>query len=178
MVEDGLTPGLRLFAAIVPPPEVVAAVDDTMSGLDVPGRRVPPENWHVTLRFVGQIDQVAYERWLSSLDARVAAGKLRMALGGLGAFPRPPKATVLWIGVEGDRVADLAADVDDAAVAAGLEAEERPYRPHLTLARVRPPADVRDLVDLELPRLTFTVAEYHVMAAVGGRYRRLETFPI
>ncbi|HEX7100519.1 MAG TPA: RNA 2',3'-cyclic phosphodiesterase [Acidimicrobiia bacterium] len=175
-----MIPAGRVFAAIVPPVDVVAALADRLGGLDIPGRRVPPPNWHVTLRFVGHVEEVAYERWLAALAEADVPGPFSVSLGGLGAFPRPARATVLWVGVEsGDALADLAAAVDDAADRVGLGREERPFVPHLTISRVRPPEDVRSLVDSgNVLRATFTVSQFHIMAAVGSRYHVFESYDL
>lgn len=177
MVEDGLTPAGRVFAAVVPPSEVVVALHDRVERLPVPGRQVPPPNWHLTLRFVGKVEEVAYERWLGEIDTAPLPASFRVTLGGLGAFPRPARATVLWVGVEGDGLQALATVVDRAAEAAGLGREERPFRPHLTISRVRPPDDVRSLIGAAGSwRSSFRVEEFHIMAAAGSRYRTYETF--
>lgn len=178
-MEPGLIPAGRVFAAVVPPPEVVAALAHRLESVTIPGRPVPPPNWHITLRFIGPVDEVAYERWLAAMDTTVIPAPFAVTVRGFGAFPRAARATVLWAGVESDELARLAAAVDDAADAAGLGREERPFHPHLTLARVRPPADVRSLLESgDGWKASFTVAEYHVMAAVGSRYQRYETFPL
>lgn len=175
MIPDG-----RVFAAVKPPTEVVAAVEDRLVSEAIPGRRVPPENWHITLRFIGETEPVGYERWLANLDAAPKPSAFRLSLGAVGAFPKPARATVLWVGVHGEDIAGLAEVVDDAAEASGLGREERPFRPHLTVARIRPPEDVRRLTDARAgeERLPFRVTEFHVMAAVGGRYRVYETFEL
>lgn len=179
MVEDELTPTGRVFAAVVPPPEVVAALDHRLDDLSIPGRPVPPPNWHLTLRFIGKVDEVAYQRWLGGMDSAALPSPFRVTLSGLGAFPRPARATVLWVGVKGDLLGDLATVVDVAAEEAGLGREERPFRPHLTISRVRPPADVRPLIDADHGwKLPFRVKEFHVMAAMGSRYRVYETFSL
>lgn len=179
MVENELIPKGRVFAAVVPPAEVVAVLAARLEGLSIPGRPVPPPNWHVTLRFVGKVEEIAYERWLGEMDTAALPGRFRMALTGLGAFPRSARATVLWVGVQGDGLTELAAAVDEAADGAGLGREERPFRPHLTVARVRPPADVRPLIDADDDwTMAFPVEEFHVMAAVGSRYRVYETFSL
>lgn len=179
-MERHLTPDGRVFAAVKPPIEVVAALEDRLGSEELPGRRVPPENWHITLRFVGETEPVGYERWLANLDAVSMPGPFRLSLGELGAFPRPARATVLWVGVHGAGISGLAEVVDDAADASGLGREERPFRPHLTVARVRPPEDVRRLTEARAgeEKLTFGVTEFHVMAGVGGRYRVYETFEL
>ncbi len=178
MVGEGLTPQGRLFAAVVPPPELVVALADQLSPISLPGRPVPPANWHITLRFVGRVDEVTYERWLGALD-EISSEACRVSVQGLGAFPQPRRATVLWAGVESAGLGDLAEAVEEAAQRAGIAAEERPFRPHLTLARVRPPADVRSQVeDAAVGTLRWTATEFHVMSAVGSRYAIHESFPL
>lgn len=178
MVEDGLTPTGNVFVAVVPPPEVVAALVDRLQVLPIPGRLVPPPNFHITVRFVGKVDPVAYDRLLASLATRSLVEPFRVRLGGLDAFPNRRRATVVWVGVEADpALEDLAMIVEDAVVAAGFEPEERPFVPHLTVARVRPPENVIDLSAGEW-QLSFPVEEIHVMAAWGSRYRVYETFSL
>lgn len=172
-----MIPTGRVFAAVVPPPEVIAALIERLERRSLPGRPVPPPNWHITLRFIGPVDEVSYQRWLAEMDTRPQPPPFNLTLSGFGAFPRPAKATVLWIGIEGHELSHLAAVVDDAAESAGLGREERPFHPHLTLARVRPPADVCSLLESDDGwKAPFRVEEYHVMAAVGSRYHKYETF--
>jgi 2'-5' RNA ligase len=174
-----LTPTGRVFAALVPPPEVAMALSDRLSAFSIPGRPVPPDNWHVTLRFVGKVDDVTYDRWLGALD-QVSAPPIRVAMAGLGAFPHARRATVLWAGVESVGIDGLAVAVEDATQAAGIAPEERPFRPHLTLARIRPPVDVSAQVkkSAEMPGLSWTADSFHVMSAVGSRYAVHETFEL
>jgi 2'-5' RNA ligase len=177
-VEDDLTPAGNVFAACLPPPEVVAALATELERLPIPGRRVPPANYHVTLRFLGPLAPVTYERFLAGLAQSRLGPRFRVRLAGLGSFPHPRRATVVWAGVEaGPELAGLAAVVDEAAVGAGLEPEERPFAPHLTVARVRPPADVTALAAGEW-RMGFEVREVRVMAARGSRYHTYATFPL
>ena len=115
----------------------------------LPGSMPPPANWHLTLRFLGKTAQPAYEVLLSKLDEADLGDGFTLGFGGLGAFPRAARATVLWLGTGrgSDRLTDLAAVVEEAAVSAGFMPEERPFHPHLTLSRIRPPRDVRALVE-------------------------------
>jgi RNA 2',3'-cyclic 3'-phosphodiesterase len=114
----------------------------------VPGRPIPPRNWHLTLRFLGDCDAVRGERMVLALEQAIAGARFPVTFGAAGAFPRPQKASVFWIGVDegADGLTALAAGAEAAARAAGFAAETRPFRPHLTVARLRPPADVDDAV--------------------------------
>lgn len=172
-----LTPTDRVFAALIPPPVVVAALDDWTRRHHLPGRLVAPRDWHITLRFVGECDQVRYERWCAEL-ASIETTAVAIRLAHLGAVPRPSKATVLWIGAGSIELAGLADRVESATVAIGIPEEERPYRPHLTLARLRPPVDVFDLLGTDLPPLRWTAREFHTMTRRQGHYDILDTFPI
>jgi 2'-5' RNA ligase len=173
----------RVFAAVPLPDEVRAALADRMRGLSIPGTPVMPENWHVTLRFLGLVDEVTYDRFLHGMSHVEGTGTFRIALEGMGAFPNGRNATVLWVGV-GDGVKELTklyGVVEGASVAAGLDPQERPFHPHLTLARVRPPEDVRRILDHEV-KLTWRcdrVVVYLSSPGLGGAiYEPLETFSL
>ena len=104
-------------------------------------RWVPEAQLHFTLKFLGDVEE---ERIGAAKDAvlRAAAGApFRLALEGLGAFPPHGAARVLWAacGEGATALAQLAARVEEAFAAAGFSREERPFSPHLTLARVRDP---------------------------------------
>ncbi len=142
----------RVFVAAPLPPEVRFALAERIAEMSIPGKVGPPENWHVTLRFLDTIDRVTYERFLHGLSQVASHFSFPMALHGFGAFPGPRKATVFWAGI-GRGTADISMlneIAEEAAIGAGLLPEERPFHPHLTLSRIRPHADVRSLVDQEL----------------------------
>lgn len=141
----------RVFLAAPLPPEIRFAMAERIAEMPIPGKVGPPENWHITLRFLDTIDHVTYERFLSGMHP-VVETSFGIRLDGFGAFPNPRKATVFWAGV-GDGAAQLAMineQAEEAALSAGLLPEERPFHPHLTLSRMRPPVDVHDLAEEEL----------------------------
>ena len=111
---------------------------------EIPGGAVDPQKWHLTLRFLGEVDEVGVDRIRHSLDTADLGGPFTMAWGGLGAFPRPTRASVLWVGVPrgADGLRSLWMATDMALEDAGFPPEDRPFRPHLTIARIRPPEDV------------------------------------
>jgi len=117
------------------------------NGLDTwPGRIVPPDNWHLTLRFLGWTTGVQRDQVVRSLDEAQLPSAFRIRFGPLGAFPKPRRATVTWLGLRsgGDDIERLAAACEAAALAAGFESEDRPFHAHLTLSRVRPPVDLTE----------------------------------
>ncbi len=170
----------RLFIAVPLPDEARHALAALLDG-PLPGRVVQPRNWHLTLRFLGDTDEVTYDRLLHTLDGSDLGAPFRVTLGALGAFPRPDKATVLWVGFSAGlggfaRLADVVAG---AAEAAGFPPEDRPFRAHLTLSRIRPHQDVRSVVDrAPLDDVSWTVGEVDVfrshLGSGGPRYERLE----
>ena len=138
--------GDRYFVAIPLTAEARLAVDHWRAGLGLPGRLVPLQKLHVTLRFVGPAGQVGRERIVAALDAAELGGAFSFRIGGLGGFPK------LWKGHGGlggarggwgGGIPSWRGVVDEAVASAGFGYEERPFRGHLTLARIRPPRDLR-----------------------------------
>jgi RNA 2',3'-cyclic 3'-phosphodiesterase len=170
-----------VFAAVPIPVEIRIALAVRLGRVDVPGRLVDPEDWHVTLRFLGRIDQVTCERFVHGLSAVAGVAPFRITLDRLGAFPNPRKASVVWLGIGRgvDGLSTLNEVAEEAAVSAGLDAEDRPFQPHLTLSRVRPPADVTGLIggDVGLAWNCDRVVVFESSPGTPGpRYRALETF--
>ena len=114
----------------------------------VPGRAAVAANWHFTLRFLGDTDAGQLRLLTDALGGMRLGPRFEMVLGGLGAFPRPRRASVLWVGVnEGaPDLQRLAAAAEEAARAAGFPAERKPFSPHLTISRLQPARDLEDLV--------------------------------
>ncbi len=179
----------RLFLAVAIPDDVrmalVAHLDEALEGRPVPGRPVPPANWHITLRFLGYVYDDARDRLLHAVDEADLGAPFRLRFGGLGAFPRPARATVLWLGISdgAQEVMDLAAVVEETSVAAGWFMEERPFHPHLTLSRIRPHQDVRATIE-KVPDfgVGFGVDQVVLFRSHLGRgparYEPVERFPL
>ncbi|GAA2436109.1 RNA 2',3'-cyclic phosphodiesterase [Actinomadura vinacea] len=141
--------------ALVPPPDVLDELEEFLA----PYRTGLPElRWirrellHVTLTFLGEVDDRALERLLPRLQRAVGRHeRLTLSLAGVGAFPgNGAHARVLWSGLYGDRrkLARLAASTSAAGRRAGTPPDKhRSFRPHLTLARARVPVDVRPLLE-------------------------------
>lgn len=134
---------MRTFAAVpVAEPAAVAALAGAQAQLRRAGGRVrwvAPHQFHFTLKFFGNLapDQVqAAGRALA--QAAAAAAPFALELSGLGAFPRPESARVIWAGCAGGRaeLEALAAAAEAALVAAGFVAEARRFSAHLTLGRL------------------------------------------
>jgi RNA 2',3'-cyclic 3'-phosphodiesterase len=157
---------LRLFVAIALPAEVGAALDAAIEPLRVTfprARWVPPQNRHVTLKFLGGTFPRFVEDTLAGVEAAAAAQRtFETGLTALGAFPLPARARVLWAGLD-DRpgpMAELALAVDH-ALASMFPPESRAFTPHITLARSDPPLRLADPVGT-LPPIRFAVTEVTV----------------
>ena len=127
------------------PAAVLDAVEERTADVALPGRHTTRDQWHLTLQFLGnRADVDAVAEALAGIGA--APGQVRM--GGVGAFPRDSRGTVLWLGVShgAESLAQLADAVMTRTEPLGHERESRAYRPHLTLARCRAPTDLREVV--------------------------------
>lgn len=151
----------------------------------IPGRPVRPQEWHLTMRFFGEVDDPTVDRVMAAMDGADLGPRFTIRLGGLGAFPKASAAQVLWVGlVEGaERATLLAERADEALVAAGLEPQDRPYRPHLTVARLRPSESVSQVIGgagvIDVRWEVDRVVLYETRLRRGGaRYREVEEFPL
>jgi 2'-5' RNA ligase len=179
----------RVFLAVdLPEAErrlLAAVVAEWTGGKPLPGRPVPPESWHLTLRFVGWVSPVEYDRLLAGVAALDLGRRFRVGIGTAGAFPNPRRATVLWLDVleGGLGLTRLAEQVEEVVEAIGFEPEGRPYRPHLTISRIRPDQDVRGLLErypagtVEFAAEAVTLFESH-LGRGGARYEALERFAL
>lgn len=114
-----------------------------------PGRRVPPENWHLTLRFLGDTPPDARDRVLRQMEQVRMGRGFMLRFGRLGAFPGPGRARILWLGVEegAPELGAVAAAVENAVRGAGFSEADKPFKAHLTLSRLRTPQPVSTLVE-------------------------------
>jgi 2'-5' RNA ligase len=146
---------MRLFVALAPPPAVLDDLDAACAQFRASRddmRWTSREAWHVTLAFMGEVTELSLTRLEPRLErAARRHASFRLEFAGAGAFPAARRANVLWGGLAGDRRAlgELAASVTAAARRAGAPPPDagRAFRPHITLARSRVPADVRPIVD-------------------------------
>jgi len=132
---------VRLFVAVDPPADVRDALVAAMPPADEHLRYVPPEQWHLTLAFYGDVDDAKVESLTAGLQRAAArSGAMNVRLAAAGTFPRQPtKARVVWVGLDGevDAVRRLADRCTGAGRRARIAMEARAFRPHLTLARAR-----------------------------------------
>ena len=176
---------MKVFVGVDLSAEARSALATCLAAVEVPGKPSPPQNWHITLRYIGAMDEVSLDRLLAGLDEADLGTRFTIRASGLGAFPKPARATVLWVGFGdgSDRLEMLAETVEGVVDGAGLGREDRPFVGHLTLARIRPPVDVRRLItDVELPSIRIPVDEVTVFESVqvpgGTEYHPIERFAL
>ncbi len=177
---------MRAFVAIFPPSEVrrEALAWARRWPLDDRVRWTRPENVHLTLKFLGDVQAETLDSIRAALGEVCARhAPFDAALAELGAFPSARRTKTLWIGVGkgSDRLRSLAADVDDALAPLGFEREKRPYVPHLTLGRTRGRPLHLDLpsgaegTDFQIRRVELTESR---LATEGATYRTVEDFAL
>jgi RNA 2',3'-cyclic 3'-phosphodiesterase len=140
---------VRLFIALTPPPTVQREVWEAFAPLrarPLPVKWVPPENVHLTLKFLGD---VSAERQQGIVDALASAAEgtktITLVVRGAGAFPNTRSPRVVWAGIEPDPAIEILADrVERSCALLGFPPEGRPFRPHLTLGRAERDARARD----------------------------------
>jgi len=116
------------------------------AGLDL--RWVTPANYHVTLAFLGWAAIETVGPVCDALEAAIQTeGRMTFRTSRLGAFPSLDHASVLWAGIEdGGGLSAVARSVGDAMAGLGFAREARPFHPHVTLARLRSPRALREIV--------------------------------
>lgn len=183
---------MRLFIALPIPEPAQRSLTALLAagyGKDRTLKWVKPEQLHITLRFLGETKQEqlpSIERPLNQIAASVAPFTLRP--DHLGAFPDLKRPRVIWVGFTGEllHVARLAQDIERALRAAGLPPETKPFRPHLTLARVGEKGaiqSVRDWVStarVSSEEISFDriVLYESTLTSSGPIYHPLQTVPL
>jgi 2'-5' RNA ligase len=148
----------RIFCAVELPDEVRARLQEHIVRLrkEVPDAAASwsrVENIHLTLKFFGnvEVDRIAK---ISAAATRTTEqfSTFEIEVGKTGVFPRPSRAQVLWIGVNdpSGNLSALQKTFETECAAAGFEKEDRAYRPHLTIARLRKPESARRLAETHL----------------------------
>jgi RNA 2',3'-cyclic 3'-phosphodiesterase len=182
---------VRLFAAVDVPDRakeaVVAAIEPWRERLPA-GRWVPPENWHVTVKFLGRTWPRLVE-WVHERchDAASSIRPFRLGLESLGVFPGAGRARVLWTGLDDlDGGLRALAAATEAELSKEFPTEKRPFSAHLTVARFNPPVPMRDhaeelaaaSVDTEPFRIGELVLYRSHLSPRGARYEPLERFSL
>ncbi|MGB8010000.1 MAG: RNA 2',3'-cyclic phosphodiesterase [Terriglobales bacterium] len=194
---------MRIFIGIDLDPEVRARISRFLEGVQgfaPEARWVRPESLHITLKFIGEQapEQVAA---ITERLRQVGGKAFEIRSGGYGFFPTAKAPRVFWIGIQaGPQLADLAASIDMATTELGIAREERPYSPHLTLARAGGRSGSPKWRKGDGPNAVFAVLEKRLAAMgeldfgaitarefilyqsqlspAGSKYTKLQRFPL
>jgi len=176
---------VRLFVGVNLPDEIrhrLAALSAGVNG----AKWVAPENFHITLRFIGEVDR----HQAADLDGALAdirAPAFDLALREVGKFGSRGRLRALWAGLESSgALVHLHDKVERASVRAGIEPEQRKFKPHVTLARFKRTPDHAAAGFLEdhagLASDDFFVDQFVLFESTlgnqGAHYTPLRSYPL
>jgi len=132
---------IRAFIAVEIDPNTMQNIGDAIGRLQ---SRLPEVRWtsignlHVTLKFLGDIDEAKVEPVAQALRRHLQPfSRFVISAKGLGVFPDLKRPRVLWVGLESKRLVPLASSIEQSLEPLGLLPEKRPFQPHLTIGRWR-----------------------------------------
>jgi RNA 2',3'-cyclic 3'-phosphodiesterase len=180
---------MRLFVALeIPSPvrENLAELLKTLRAVSPQTRWVRPENLHVTLKFIGEMPETKLAGIRGALAGVRSGQPVAIDFRGLGFFPDEIHPRVFWAGIETSaNLKILAADIESAMEKLGIPREQRPFSPHLTLARFEPrrlPEKLRTAVQENAARDfgSLRTSQFHLIESnlkpSGAEYTTVESF--
>jgi 2'-5' RNA ligase len=182
---------IRCFLALrIPAETALRRVLKELSEMGRALKAVEPENLHVTLKFFAAAEP-AFVPQITAIAAAAADRQTRtqLTLAGLGVFPHAQRPSVIWARLEGpgaQTLSALAQELEESLEAIGLRREERPFVPHLTIARVKakPPEALHELLARHAKSVfgTAPIDEIELIRSEpgpeGSRYTILERWPL
>jgi 2'-5' RNA ligase len=176
---------MRLFTGLSIEPDVLEKLADVLEQLRPSGKLKwsPAANLHVTSKFIGEWP----ERKLCDLQNALAkvepTGPIRIAISGFGFFPNPHQPRVFFAGVQASPEAHkLARRIDETLAAIGVKKEDRPYQPHLTLARIKNESvqglreQIAAMTDFDFG--SFEAVKFHLYLSRAGAYQILSSYSV
>ena len=180
---------MRLFTGISLPSNLVgrlsAVIDELRPFADING--VPADNLHITTKFIGEWPEDRLEVLKDALSAVGRTGRTSVRIAGLGYMPSARHSKILFAGIDGgEALPDLARRTDQALQPLGCALETRPFRPHLTLARMKSEeyrelrSHTANLKDIDFG--SFEASNFHLYlsqpGASGSVYTELATWSL
>jgi 2'-5' RNA ligase len=180
---------LRVFVALDIPEEVRQAIGGLIGRLDKTcrgARWVRVAGMHVTLKFIGEVSPDTLERIKAGLSRIAVEAPVEMSFAQVGFFPNEHHPRVFWVGIAATpNLAELADQIERGLEPLGIPREQRPFRPHLTVARFKS-EDGLERLRAELARSgpfefgKTQANEFHLYQSVlrpsGAEYTRLGSF--
>ena len=181
---------LRLFFSVRPPQDVRERLWCSLAPLreSTPGVRwVPPERYHITLRFLGDVSADLVPRLVSAAGALEREPPFRASLADMGTFPRHAAPRVYWVGARARQLLRIRDRLDGALAQDGLPRDGRIFAPHLTVGRAKPGRTMDGRTGGEgsaaargADRVGFTVEAVHLVRSElfpgGPRYANVHRF--
>jgi len=180
---------MRLFVALEIPGEIrdaLALVLKELRGFAPLAKWVRAENLHVTLKFLGETESDKVSAIANALGSIRSEQPITLEFRGLGFFPNEKRPRVFWVGMESSpNLKILAEEIDQRLHRLGFPLEDRPFTPHLTLARLNPPGLPPKLGYAVAENSSrnfgfFTTREFHLIESklkpTGAEYTTLQTF--
>jgi 2'-5' RNA ligase len=187
---------LRLFVACEVPEDVKDVIGNVIDQLRARSgtavRWIRPEGVHVTLKFLGEVHVKKLPAVkLAVQEAVVGHSPFELEFSNIGTFGGREGLRLMWVGIAGDvlRLEALVRAVNAALAVVGFEPERRPFRPHLTLGRVRDEISTRARAEIEVqvgktkvPEISWRTAQVSLMrsriTSQGASYEVVATFPL
>ncbi len=188
-----MPPLIRSFVAIELPGTLryqIRSYIHSLQPLTKGARWVNTDNLHLTLKFLGERTTETTEEVLQSLIRPARSSQsFQLTTTRFGGFPNLRRPKVLWLGSAPQpetALNHLQQKIEETLAGTGIEAEPRPFRPHLTLARIKFKEDLsklREFVETNpFPPVTFTVNEFVLMQSIlksrGAEYRVLQKYSL
>lgn len=181
---------MRLFTGIAIAPRVLDNIERLLGELRplAPLNWTPVENLHITSKFIGEWPEQRLTELERALSEIPPPGNIEIAVSRFGFFPNPHHPRVLFAGVQaGPALAELARSIDESLFPLGCAREDRPYSPHLTLAKIKN-ENIRHLREHIASTMTntdfgsFDAVDFHLYlskpGARGSVYTKLASYPL
>jgi len=144
-----------------------------------------PDQWHITLAFLGEVDETE-ARFLREGLKDVVAEPFAMEVGGIGVFPHWGNPRVFWAGIDDHPAMQRLYDRLWVVLRErGVVPDGKPFHPHLTLGRIKrflDPGDKKLLQAVSIPRRSVSVVDFHLYRSElhpdGARYTKIQTYPL
>jgi 2'-5' RNA ligase len=180
---------MRLFTALDLPDDVIRNIGQLIGRLkpSLPIHWSKPSNLHITTKFIGEWPEERLDELKAALAAIPTRNPLDVHVKNLGVFLGPKSPRNFWCGVEAPGLTELAADTEAATSALGIESESRPYKAHLTLARIKEPVDLDPLKKAVMGEGAMDFGRFQAgafflyrsqMKPGGSVYTKLAEFPL
>lgn len=181
---------IRSFAAISIPEFILERIETVivdLKELKIEARYTKTPSMHLTLKFLGNIEESLVESVSKALEQSArTVSRFSLDIERIGFFPNSKRPRIVWIGVEEDpMLSELQRQVEKNLQRLGFEAETRPFKPHLTLARLKSSRNLPELQRfLEMKETGFRIGSFdvdsiHLYQSIlrpdGAEYRRLCT---